>query len=282
MPTDTLSYEQEIAAFRQAAEDALRAADGWLSVVGLFWLQEGRNSVGAGGEHDVALPEGSAPREVGELVYDGGSAVFHPAAGAALRINGEPAAPRELHPDIPGPPDMVTAGSVTFFLISRAGRLGVRVRDSASPARRDFGGRQWFPARQEYRVEAAFAPYDPPRSVSITNVLGDVEEMPAAGVVTFALGGQELRLEALARAGGGLWLIFRDGTSGRQTYPAARFLYTRPPQGGRVTLDFNRAVSPPCAFTAHATCPLPPQQNRLAIPIEAGERWSASELPPNV
>ena len=70
---------------------------------------------------------------------------------------------------------------------------------------------------------------------------------------------------------GGALLTFRDGTSGNATYGAGRYLYTRLPQNGRVTLDFNLAMNPPCAFTEFATCPLPPVKNRLLIRVEAGE-----------
>ena len=68
-----------------------------------------------------------------------------------------------------------------------------------------------------------------------------------------------------------LFFVFRDLTSGKETYPAGRFLYAALPQAGRVVLDFNLAENPPCAFTPYATCPLPPPQNRLQVRIEAGE-----------
>jgi uncharacterized protein (DUF1684 family) len=70
-----------------------------------------------------------------------------------------------------------------------------------------------------------------------------------------------------------LWFIFRDGTSGETTYPAARFLYTPPATDGKVVLDFNRAESPPCAFNPYATCPLPPPDNRMKVRVEAGEMY---------
>jgi uncharacterized protein (DUF1684 family) len=272
------SYEQELAAWRREVEETLRAEDGWLSVIALVWLREGDTTIGADAACDVALPTVASPREVGRIAYDGRVAVLHAAPGAEVRVNGEPIGASELRPDVPGPPDVVAAGEVTFALIRRGGRLGVRVRHRNSPARLGFVGRRWYPPRDEYRVEAAFTPYDPPRTVAITSVLGDVEQMAAAGVAAFRLHGQELRLEALERRGGGLWFIFRDATSGNTTYPASRFLYTAAPRYGRVTLDFNRAVSPPCAFTEHATCPLPPPGNQLPVPIEAGERYEAAHV----
>jgi hypothetical protein len=271
-------YEREIITFRERAEATLRAADGWLSVVGLFWLRAGDNTIGAGTPFDIALPAGSASGSIGRIAYDGEQARFLVAPGAAVLFNGEPASDERgsegyvLRSDASGIPDQITLGSVTLFLIQRGERLGVRVRDSDSPARRLFGGRRWYPIRPEYRLDAQFTPYDPPRSVIITNILGDSEPMTVAGVASFTLGEEELHLEAMARSGG-LWFIVRDATSGTTTYPAARFLYTPAPEDGRVILDFNRAVSPPCAFTEYATCPLPPPQNRVTVAIEAGELY---------
>ena len=91
----------------------------------------------------------------------------------------------------------------------------------------------------------------------------------------FERGGREWRLHALPgdENEGSLWLVFADATNGRSTYGGGRFVYTGAvqPDGG-VVVDFNLAYNPPCAFTAFATCPLPPSQNRLALRVEAGEK----------
>ena len=132
-------------------------------------------------------------------------------------------------------------------------------------------------ARNEaYRVRARFVPAPSPRTIPIPNVLGQVEAMPSPGQAIFTLGGREYRLEpVLERGETQLFFIFRDQTAGRETYPSGRFLYADPPQDGTLVLDFNRAYSPPCAFTDFATCPLPPPQNRLPLRIEAGEHRPA-------
>jgi uncharacterized protein len=267
--TTRTAYEAEIEEWRARADAGLRAEDGWLTVVGLFWLAEGANTVGAGESCDVVLPGG--PERLGAIELIGETATLR-AAGEPVVVNGAPVETHELRADAPGPPDLVTVGDVTFFLIRRGGRLGVRVRDKNSALRRDFAGRRWYPVREEYRVRARFVPYDPPRPVAITNMLGDVEPMIAAGQARFELRGRELRLEAMRRGDGQLFFIFRDATSGAQTYPAARFLVTPPSE--ELTLDFNHAYSPPCAFTPFATCPLPPPENHLPVPVEAGELWS--------
>lgn len=263
-------YVEMIDRWRAEAEARLRAADGWLALAGLFWLQRGENPFGGDRALPIALPEGAAPALAGTIRYDGTAATIAAAAGVDLRVNGEPAAERALRSDADGPPDMVQVGRVTFFLIRRGARLGVRVRDPESPARRDFAGRRWFPVQPEYCIRGRFMPYDPPRTISNLNILGDTEEQLSPGSVAFEVDGQTVALDA-TRAGDGLFFVFRDGTSGQETYGAARFLAAPAPADGVVELDFNKAVSPPCAFTEYATCPLPPRQNVLSVRIPAGE-----------
>jgi uncharacterized protein (DUF1684 family) len=178
-----------------------------------------------------------------------------------------------LRPDTPGPPDVLALGRVRLFVVERSGRIGVRVRDLDSAARRAFRGVRWYPVREDYRVVGRMEPHATPRKLRIANVLGLVDEMESAGVVVFRLGGQELRLEPVYETPerSELFFIFRDRTSGHGTYPAGRFVYAELPRDGQVVLDFNKAYTPPCAFTRFATCPLPPRQNHLPVPIEAGE-----------
>lgn len=266
----TPDYVETIDRWRAEAEERLRDEDGWLALAGLLWLQRGENPFGSDQALPVALPEGAAPALAGAIHYDGAAATVRAAPGVDLRVNGEPAAERALRSDADGPPDLVQVGRLTFFLIRRGARLGVRVRDPESPARRGFAGRRWFPVRPEYRISARFVPYDPPRTISNLNILGDTEEKLSPGYAAFEIDGQSVALDA-TRAGDGLFFVFRDATSGRETYGAARFLAAPAPADGRVELDFNKAVSPPCAFTAYATCPLPPRQNVLAVRIPAGE-----------
>jgi uncharacterized protein (DUF1684 family) len=157
-------------------------------------------------------------------------------------------------------------------VIKRGERVRLRITDSESPARRGFAGLRWFPVDEAYRVRGRFLPASRPRTIPIPNVLGQVEPMPSPGEVVFTLGGREHHLVPVRERGETqLFFIFHDETAGRETYPSGRFLYADPPQDGTVVLDFNRAYSPPCAFTNFATCPLPPPQNRLPLRIEAGE-----------
>ena len=250
----------QLAAWRERRLAALKAEDGWPSVVGLQWLSEGANPAGAGRTQD----------RIGLFLLEGKRVWFEPAPGAHVRIDGKPALRQELRPDVPGPASLITAGSLTMFVIERGGRLGVRVRDANSPYRKAFHGIDYYPANPDYRVQARLVRQGKRRLSFATVIDGLREEMDSPGILEFHLKGVDCSLEA-ALSGGRLFLIFKDQTSGKTTYPAGRFLYADLPQDGKVMLDFNQAINPPCAFTPYATCPLPPTQNKLLVAVEAGE-----------
>jgi uncharacterized protein len=256
----------ETEAWRAQREKDLKSDTGWLTVAGLVFLKPGANTVGADPNSDVRLPA-AAPKQAGTLIRDPGGVWFEPQRGAGLMLNGAPLDARvQLKPQ-----DRVGAGTVSFHLHESGDRLGVRIRDVNSELRRSFKGLRWFPVREEWIVDARFVPYDAPRAITVANVLGDFERLTVPGEVVFTVKGAEQRLQA-AQAGRRLWFIFSDGRSGRDTY-RIRFLYADAPgPDGHVTLDFNRAYNPPCAYNPFTTCPVPPPQNRLRIGIEAGER----------
>ncbi|MGE5361342.1 MAG: DUF1684 domain-containing protein [Bacteroidales bacterium] len=269
-PLQDADYARSIERWRADHESALRADDGWLTVVGLEWLKPGPNRAGSTPTADIKLPP-PAPPNIGVFQLDRGQVKFEPAADARAQVNGNPASSMVLRPDV----DKITSGTLTLFVIKRGDRFGIRIKDRESEARRKFTRESWYPARESWKVVARFEPYQPPKMIPIANVLGQVEPQPCPGVAVFVLGGKECRLEPIAE-GSRLFFIFRDATSGKTTYGAGRFLYASRPEGGRVVLDFNKAENPPCAFTPFATCPLPPRQNELPIRVEAGERYSAS------
>ncbi len=267
------AYRQEIDQWRKAREARLAAEGGWLTVVGLDWLAEGENAFGSDPKNPVPFPAGKGPAKAGVLVLSAGQVTVKAAPGSGLTLDGRPVAEHRLRTDAEGKPDVLRLGSLTFHIIKRGDRFGVRLKDADSEARRSFKGVPAFPAKPEYRVEGTFVPYDPPKQIPIVNVLGLVEPMRCPGRVEFQLGGRKLSLEPVLEEGEtDLFFIFRDGTSGKGTYPAGRFLYAAPAKAGKVLLDFNQAVNPPCAFTDFATCPLPPRQNWLPLPVEAGEK----------
>lgn len=252
-------YRDDIARWRADRESALRAPEGWLSVAGLFWLHEGDNVAGADPRSDIVLPPGSsnpAAKRVGVFRLEKGTVTF----------NG-----RVLKPDDPGPPDMLHFGSVAVHVINRGGKLGIRMRDPEAKTRREFTGCKWFPIDEKWRVKARWTAFAKPTAIAITNILGMTDQEPSPGFAEFSINGHPLRLQPVTEEDH-LFFMFKDPTSARDTYGAGRFLYADMPKDGVVELDFNKAENPPCAFTAFATCPLPPKQNFLSVAIDAGEK----------
>ena len=270
------AYTAELDAWKARRVASLRSDDGWLTVVGLFWLDEGPNTVGSAHESTVVLPAHDVPARVGTIRLAGAKLTFDPAPGADVRAAGQPVPAGEIHSDAAGEPTLLTIGSVRFYVIERDHRFAVRVKDTRSDARRDFHGITYFPADPSWRIEARFEPYDPPRAIPIPNVLGHVDSESSPGAIVFTRDGKTLRLDAvLERGETDYFVIFGDRTNGTDTYGAGRFLYVAPPVGGKTVIDFNKAYNPPCVFTPYATCPLPPPQNKLPIRVEAGEKQYA-------
>jgi len=150
--------------------------------------------------------------------------------------------------------------------------VAVRMRDAASDARQNFTGRVWYPVNPAQRVTGRFEPHPSQRTIEAETVIGTTIQFNNPGAVSFELDGVALRLEAFEGEAGELWFLFRDGTSGHETYGAGRELYAPLSAGGEVDMDFNKAQNLPCVFTPFATCPMAPKANHLAMPIRAGER----------
>jgi uncharacterized protein len=266
------SYERDIERWRRRRLARLTSPRGWLSLVGLEWLEEGENPVGSDPSNRVVLPSG--PARAGAIdVRDGrATARFDRAAGVAL--GEEPVSVLPLRDDAEGDPSLLRLGTVTFFVVNREGELAVRVRDSESPTRREFKGLEFYPVDPRWRVEARFEPHDPPRSVPVPTILGRDETYPEPGAVAFEVDGATHRLEAfLEKPATDLFIVFGDRTNGAGTYGGGRYLHADlADDRGMVILDFNKAYNPPCVFTPFATCALPLTENRLPIRIEAGEK----------
>ncbi|HEY0554599.1 MAG TPA: DUF1684 domain-containing protein [Thermoanaerobaculia bacterium] len=267
------AYRKEVETWRQHRLEGLKREDGWLTLVGLYWLKPGENRLGSDPGNPVLLPEGKAPALAGVLTREGNSVRLTVQPGVPLTADGKPVTPgQKLETDIKGKPTVLELGSLSFYIIQRGDRLGVRIKDKTSPMRAGFKGIDEFPIRPEWRVVARFEPYKD-KKIPIANIIGQVEDNPSPGAVVFDWQGKTYRIDALEGGpDGSLFLVFGDRTNGTETYGAGRFLDTDPPKDGKVVVDFNTAYNPPCAFTAFATCPLPPAENKLAIKVEAGEK----------
>jgi uncharacterized protein (DUF1684 family) len=238
-------------AWHDAREERLRDPRGWLAITAIHWLT-------------------SAPQRFddipGEWSGDERRATVTLARGEALGVEGGVTLADGVH--ALGPLDAVgltlTFGDAVAQVAERDGRPIVRPRHPDSPNLRAYRGTPCYPADPVWVRPGRFEPYSEPD--------GD-----AVGEVVFEHAGTEHRLVAWGEDDGSLWILFRDATSGVTTYPANRQLdVAAPSPDGGVTIDFNRAINMPCAYTEFATCPLPPPANTLPFALEAGEQIPAT------
>jgi uncharacterized protein (DUF1684 family) len=277
--SDVAAHRAEVDAWHAKREARLTAETGWLTLVGLYWFKPGENSFGRAPSNAMVLDHAALPDTLGSFNLAEGRVHFTARPGAEVTHDGAPVSALALNPDSAEPgPTMLAAGTLRFYVIERAGRLGLRVRDTQHPLRAAFTGVARYPVDPSWVFEAEWVPYVPPRPIKIGTIIGTVEEMPAWGQFRFRRGLTTYALDAVLEVPGDteLFVMFKDVTSGRGTYGAGRYLYipipADPTKPGTVRVDFNRAYNPPCAFNQFATCPLPPAQNRLAIGVTAGER----------
>ena len=274
---DLRSERADIEHWRAARVAELTNETGWLSLVGLFWLSPGENTFGRAPSNTLVLDNPNLADTAGTFILTGDKVTFTAKPGSGITHGGQPVSTIELVSDAKESPTVVSSGSLRFFIIERAGKLGVRVRDLASPMRRDFKGLQYFPIATDWVFAARFEPYEPQRHIKIVNILGLEEDMVSPGAVVFTRKGQEVRLDTVLDGPDAtdLFIMFADATSGHATYGAGRFLHAPFATHGQTVVDFNKAYNPPCAFNNFATCPLPPYQNRLKLEITAGEKTYA-------
>ena len=271
---DSAQHRRDIEAWRERRLASLKREDGWLTLVGLSWLEQGENAVGSDPKSRVALPAGKAPARLGTITLAGKEAAFSAAPGETVEVAGRMVSSTPLKTDVSGEPTVLRRGALHFYLIDRAGKIGVRVKDSESAALKAFHGIDSFPIDPRWRVEARVERHDPEKEIPVPNVLGAIYPEKSPATLVFDVGGRTYRLDAVDEEGTTDWfVIFGDQTNGRETYGGGRFLYVTPPAAGTpAVIDFNKAYNPPCVFSPYATCPLPPPQNKIAVRIEAGEK----------
>jgi uncharacterized protein (DUF1684 family) len=272
-PMSDAGYRADVEHWRTARDVRLRAPDGWLALVGLTWLKPGPNRFGGARDNDVPLPD-SVPAHAGAFVVEGHAVKLVLEPGVALTMNGAPAKAGPFRTDGAGTPDVLASGTVTWQVIERGDRLGVRVKDSASPARRAFAGSRWYPIDPAFRVVAHLVPHATATKIVVPDAAGGRQTLESPGTLELTLAGKPVRLDPVLDGDdpADQMIVFRDLTSGRETYGAGRFVRALRQPDGTFVVDFNRAYSPPCAFTPYATCPLPPEQNRLKLAVPAGQK----------
>jgi uncharacterized protein len=267
-----------IAEWRRQRVNSLTSDNGWLTLTALFWLKDGDNSFGRASSNSLVLDNPALADTAGSFVVTGQQVRFQARPGSGVSHNGQPVSSLDLDSDATEHATVLASGTLRFFVIERAGQLGVRVRDLNNPHRLQFQGLSYFPVSTAWVFDARFEPYEPVRHIRIVNILGMEEEMVSPGAVVFSRNGRKWRLDTVLEQPGDkeLFIMFADATSGHETYGAGRFLYIPLPAAGHARVDFNEAYNPPCALNDFATCPLPPPQNRLKVRIDAGEKTYAA------
>ena len=270
---ESSGHFDDVRKWRAERLHSLERDSGWLSLVGLYWLEPGVQTIGSDPGNDLVLPE-QAPARIGVLQVTPEQVVFGAQVGVEVRHEGQPVREIVLAPDVTGEPTILELGSLSFYLIDREGQRAIRVKDRESPTLKEFQGLEYFPLSRRWRVQARYEPFPEPRELSVPTIQGPVQHLRSPGAVVFEIDGQTHSLEVIADEGDPeLFIVFGDATNGGDTYGGGRFLYTDlPNEAGKVELDFNRAYNPPCVFTPFATCPLPPPQNRLPFRVAAGEK----------
>jgi uncharacterized protein len=272
--SDLQNERASVEKWRTERVNELTNETGWLTLVGLFWLDPGQSTFGRAPTNTLVLNHPNLAPTAGTFTLNAGKVTFTAGPDSGITHGGQPVTSIELVSDAKESPTVVSSGPLRFFIIERAGKFAVRVRDVASPRRRDFQGLQYYSIDPEWALEARFEPYEPRRQMKIVNVLGLEDEMVSPGAIVFKKDGQEVRLDTVFDGDDAtdLFVMFSDGTSGHDTYGAGRFLHVPFAQNGKTVVDFNKAYNPPCAFNDFATCPLPPYQNRIKLKITAGEK----------
>jgi uncharacterized protein (DUF1684 family) len=270
-------YVASVNAWRAQHEDSYRR--GYVTIAGLHALKDGANTAGSARNNDVVLPA-SVPASIGRFVLKGDQVRYEPSSNPNVLISGKAVtSPVDLHDDSTPAPDELAIGDVRVVVHLSGNTRSIRVRDPKGAEAQGFLGFTWFPIDTKYRVTGRFIADDKPRKAKVLNTYGDVDEYTTEGVVEFTMDGQTLRLRPFTTRPKRFYFVFRDASSGQETYEAARFLYADLADDGTSVLDFNQAYNPPCAFNPYTTCPIPLAENRLAVKILGGEKAYPVKVP---
>ena len=261
MTTTAADYFATLEAWRARRLENLKAADGWLNIVGRGWLEPGTVTVGSAPDSDILVPAG--PARLGTLSQDDkGVVTFVPSSGEPIRVE----------PNKQKPPKFVVDG-LLIEITTLNGENALRIRDtnSVEPAR--LAPIEYFAPSEAWRIVADWVPYAAPQQLTVGTTKDIDTEVEVTHKAVFTVGGQRYELIATHGTPQSPQFVIRDLTSKDSTYPASRFVYGEDVTETSIVLDFNKAINPPCAFTEFAVCPLPPPANVLPIRIEAGEKW---------
>ena len=269
------NYRQTILQWQKERDETIRRENGWLSLVGLFWLKLGKNQFGSDSKNEIQLPE-RTPANVGSFEYDGKSVTLRTKSGERVKVNGKLTDFAVLQPDISEEPSFITLEDLRLVVIQRGNKLGIRMWDNQREERRSFPARSWFEIDEQFRVPASYTAYENPKMAYFPDLSGEKSEFPVEGFLSFDFEGKSYKLDINKEEDGTLFVRFWDPTSKDETYPTGRYLIADEDEVHELFVDFNKAYSPPCAFTDFATCVFAPEQNHLDFKVTAGETFQRS------
>ncbi len=269
-------YFQEIEDWRNDRMTSLTRADGWTTLIGLYWLEEGTQTFGSSTDNDIVFPE-KLPSVIGSFTLSGDSVVVNIQDTSGTTIIDMPDRKSgRIFSDIEASTSYINYESFTWYLIERGGQFGIRLKDSLAEQRLSLKEIPHFPVDEQWKFEARLIAPDSGATIPIENILGQISDDPLEGYLEFTFQGKNYQIAALNGGSKSYFLIIGDETTGEETYGGGRYMYVnRVDSTGVTVIDFNKAYNPPCVFSEFATCPLPPAENYLPFRITAGEK----ELP---
>ena len=270
--TQNMDYLNEVNDWHNRRIENLKKESGWLNLVGLFWLKDGINSFGSDESNDIVFPVAKSLQFMGKIIKQGSSITTYINDDVKIFNSDTIVKKIEMFSDLTNDPTILSYETLRWFVIKRGDKYGIRLRDLTADLVSHFVGIERFPVQDKWKIKAKFIENNPPKSIMIPSIIGTVNESISPGTLAFEIESKEFKLFP-TKSGTRLFVVFADLTSGEETYGAGRFLYTDGPDSNNIVwLDFNKAYNPPCAFTKYATCPLPPDENKLKIRISAGEK----------
>lgn len=266
-------YIEEVNRWHNERIQSLKQEDSWLSLAGLFHLEQGTSTFGSDPANDIVFP-GKAPADIGTFIVENDNISIRINQDVEVTHAGNPVREMEVTSDDEGGPDVFRHNSLLWYVIERRGNYYIRLKDTEHENFTSFDGIDRYPVSADWRIEAEFTAFDEPETISIPDILGDVYQDSLYGLLSFEIDGETHTLAPLnSPESDRFFIIFGDETNGSETYGGGRYIYIDTPGEDNTTyIDFNKAYNPPCVFTDFATCPLPPPQNKLPVEVTAGEK----------
>lgn len=272
--TNTAKYVSEINKWHQERIQSLKEEDSWLSLAGLYKIEEGTHSVGSDSTNDIVFPP-KATANIGAITREDNNVSMEIRSGVNVRYDGKKISDITLKTDAKGEPTKLRHKGLVWYIVERRGNYYIRLKDTNHPNFASFDGIDRFPVSKKWRVEATFKQFDKPQPITLPDELNIGMQDTLYGRLEFSIDGKKYSIAPLGHPDKEeeFFIIFGDQTNGETTYDAGRYIYIPTPDENGITyIDFNKAYNPPCVFTKYATCPFPPPQNRLVLKITAGEK----------